>query len=332
MDGIEYHAETVTQDLLDRMLMIRSGQVRVWTLSWRDLDPEDRAYLNPLAEPALSPAKIGPLGRVLAAPAFALHADRVRGVQAESSLQALRRLLDSEMEGDVATRSILIRALVAMGRSLEQLPRQAAVSDEGREFLLTPGLAEHVGAGPVDLYMACTKISPSEWAETEEDIRLLLRAELPAPGEDPAAKALYTEAWRGLWRLVNLLQAVRGLHVELSGLDTLSPPDMTAGGGPTDADTAAWTEARALCDEDFHPLIDALIAAELPGPDHIGDDIVADGRVVGTMEFGWSGAQVGVIEQACEGSGWTLVPFDPDTDQIGETVTRILQAIQETKS
>lgn len=26
-----------------------------------------------------------------------------------------------------------------------------------------------------------------------------------------------------------------------------------------------------------------------------------------------------------------LVPFDPDADQIGETVTRILQAIQETK-
>src|SRR5690606_27545703 len=33
MDGIEYHAGTVAQDLLDRMLMIRSGQVRVWTLS-----------------------------------------------------------------------------------------------------------------------------------------------------------------------------------------------------------------------------------------------------------------------------------------------------------
>jgi len=310
----------------------QSGLVRVWTLSWRDLDPDDRAYLNPLAEPALSPAKIGPLGRVLAAPAFAAHADRVRGLQAEGSLQALRHILDGESEGDVATRSILIRAFVAMGRPLDQLPRQASVSDEGREFLLTPGLAEHVGAVPVDLYMACTKLSPAEWAGSDEDIRLLLRAELPTPGEDPAAKALYTEAWRGLWRLVNVLQGVRGLHVELNGLDTLSPPDMTSGGGPTDADSAAWTEARALCDEVFHPLIDALVAAELPGPDHIGDDVVADGRVVGTMEFGWSETWVGVIEQACQGSDWKLVPFDPDADQIGETVTRILQAIQETKS
>lgn len=332
MDGIEYHAETVAQDLLDRMLMIRSGQVRVWTLSWRDLDQEDRAYLNPLAEPALSPAKIGPLGRVLASPVFAAHADRVRGFQTESSLQALRHLLDGNTEGGVATRSILIRSFVAMGHPLHQLPRQASISDEGREFLLTPDLAEHIGAGSIDLYMACKKLSPAEWTGFDEDIRLLLRAELSAPSENPVAKVLYTEAWRGLWRLVNLLQGVRGFHVELSGLDTLSTPDMTPGNSPSDADSAAWMEARALCDEIFHPLIDALVAAELAGPDHIGDDIVKDGRVVGTMEFGWSENHVGVIEAPCEATDWRLVPFDPDTDQIGETVTKILQEIQEAKS
>jgi DEAD/DEAH box helicase domain-containing protein len=107
---------------------------------------------------------------------------------------------------------------------------------------------------------------------------------------------------------------------------------MSASGGPADADSAAWTEVRALCDEAFHPLIDALVAAEMPGPDHIGDDLIADGRVVGTMEFGWSGTRVGVIEEPCEVTGWRLVPFDPEADQIGETVTRILQAIQEMKS
>ncbi len=38
MDGIEYHAGTVAQDLLDRMLMIRSGQVRVESRSGWDVD------------------------------------------------------------------------------------------------------------------------------------------------------------------------------------------------------------------------------------------------------------------------------------------------------
>ena len=332
MDGIEYHADTVAQDLLDRMLMIRSGQVRAWTLSWRDLDPEDHSFLNPLAEPALSPEKAGRLGRVLAAPAFSALGDQIRGFQADSSLKGLRRLLDSGADEEIAIRSILTRAFVAVGRPLDQLPRQAALSEEGREFLLTPGLTEHVGTGAIDLYLACRQVSPADWVGSDEDIRLLLRAELPAPGEDPAAKALYTEAWRGLWRLVNLFQGARGLHVELKGLDTLSTPDMSASGGPADADSAAWTEVRALCDEAFHPLIDALVAAEMPGPDHIGDDLIADGRVVGTMEFGWSGTRVGVIEEPCEVTGWRLVPFDPEADQIGETVTSILQAIQEMKS
>ncbi|WP_412506107.1 DEAD/DEAH box helicase [Roseovarius sp. SYSU LYC5161] len=332
MDGIEYHAETVAQDLLDRMLMIRSGQVRVWALSWRDLDVEDKAYLNPLVEPALSPAKVGPLSSVLAAPAFSEKSKDIQAFQAESSFMAFKRVLDGNARDDVATRSVLARGLIAMGQPLDQLPRQAAMSEEGREFLRTPDLIEHVGAGPIDLYMACSKKSPTEWLGSDEDIRMLLRAELPAPGEDPASKAHYTEAWRGLWRLINMFQGVRGLHVELSGLDTLSPPDMTTGTGRTDADSAAWDEARALCDEDFHPLIDALVAAGLPGPDHIGDDLVTAQRVVGTIEFGWSATQVGVIEQPCQGSDWTLVSFDPQTDQLGETVTRILQAFQETNS
>ena len=332
MDGLEYHADTVAQDLLDRMSVIRSGQVRVWTLSWRDLDSEDKGYLNPLAEPALSHEKAGRLAKVLDAPALSTLAGQVRAFQKESSLEGLRRLLDGDTEEATPTRSILTRGLVLMGQPLEQLPRQASLSDAGREFLLTPGLTEHVGASVIDLYLACKKISLGEWDRTDNDIRLLLRAHLPAPGEDPAAKALFTEGWRGLWRLVNMFQDVRGLHVELSGLDILSPPDMTADPSASNADANAWLEARTLCDESFHPLIDALVAAEAPGPDHIGDDLTSEGRVVGTMEFGWSGIKVGVIEELCDVTGWRLIPFHPETDQIGETVTRILQAFQETNS
>jgi len=95
---------------------------------------------------------------------------------------------------------------------------------------------------------------------------------------------------------------------------------------------AAWEEARALCDDAFHPLIDALIAAETPGPDHFGDDLVVAGRVVGAMEFGWSDTQVAVAETVFEGVGWTLIRFDPETDQIGETVSKIITALQEART
>ena len=329
MDGLEYHADTVAQDLLDRMLMIRSGQVQVWTLAWADLDAENRSFLNPLAEPALSADKVGRLARVGAFPGFADKIEGVRALQGESSLEGFWRLLDCVADDGLPGRSILTRGFVATGRPLDQLPRQASLTEEGRQFLLTPGLTEHIGAGGLDLYLACKQISPTEWAGTDEDIRLLLRAELPDPGHEPAAKALYAEAWRGLWRIFNLFQGLRGFHVELAGLETLSPPDMSVGTEPTDADTEAWLEARALCDDLFHPLIDALVAAEVPGPDRFGDDLLVEGRVVGMMEFGWEGVGVAIAETPYEGGSWRLIPFDPESDPIGETVTRVIQALKE---
>jgi DEAD/DEAH box helicase domain-containing protein len=332
MDGIEYHAGSVAQDLLDRMLMIRSGQVRVWTLSWRDLDQHDRGYLNPLSENALGPQMTGPLGHALANPHFSAHAEAVRALQTVSTLDALKHLLDGDDEGETASRSVLVRGLVKGGRPLDQLPRHAALSETGRLFLASSEVAEHVGAGALDLYLACEKISPTQWAQSDKDIRLLLHAVLPDPGEVPAAKTLYTEAWRGLWRLVNLFQGARGLHVEFDGLDTLAPPDMLdpvehaeLGAG------AAWEEARALCDEAFYTLIDALIAAETPGPDRIGDDLLAGGRVIGMMEFGWADARVAVAEMALDEVGWVLIQFDPETDQVGETVSRVITALREAR-
>lgn len=308
--------------------MIRSGKLRVWTLAWNDLDEAPSTPLNPLAESSLGAEKIGRLGRVLAHPDFAPAAEAVKAFQTDTALEAFRRMLDGQTQDVDTAHSVLVRGLVAMGRGLDDLPRAAALSTEARLFLEAPGLTEHAGAGALDLYLACEKISPAQWLANSQDLRVLLRAELPAPGATPTAKLSYSEAWRGLWRVVNLFQGLRGFHVEIEGLDTLSPPDTSApapDGGPL-ADV--WAETRVLCDEAFHPLIDALIAAEAPGPDHIGDDLLAAGRVVGMMEFGWSAARVAVCEEDHEGTEWTLITFTPGADPVGEAVTGILQALE----
>ena len=334
MDGLQYHAATVAQDLLDRLSMIRSGAVRVWTLSWKDLDPDEGTVQNPLAEHSLGSQKVGALGRALAHPAFASLADAINTFRADSAFDALRRLLDGEAEQEKAARSVLIRSLVTTGRPLDQLPGSANLSEEGRGFLQIPGLAEHVGTDALDLYLACQQVSPTKWRETTRDLRLLLRAALPEPGDAPAPKSVYTDAWRGLWRLVNMFQDLRGFHVEIDGLDTLSPPDMSSDTDAPDGVGAAnaWSEARALCDEAFHALIDALVAAEAPGPDQFGNDLVSEGRVIGMIEFGWSAAGIAVAEEVHERVDWTLIRFDPDTDPVGETVTRVLQALEGAQS
>jgi DEAD/DEAH box helicase domain-containing protein len=335
MDGLQYHAATVTQDILDRMDMIRSGKVRVWTFGWKDLDADPGSPHNPLAESALAPQDNGRLGKVLANPDFAPLANAVRALQHDTTLGALRRVLDGETDQTMAARSVLLRSLIAMGRSLDDLPRVVALTAEGRQFLqMLPAeaLSGHAGAHALDLYLSCTRISPAEWRQNEGDLRVLLRGVLADPGEATAARAAYTDAWRGLWRIVNLFQELRGFHVEIEGLDTLLPPDMTARPEASDGglNAQAWTEARALCDEAFHSLIDALVAADVRGPDRFGDDLLVRGRVAGMMEFGWSGVKknVAVSAELHEDTGWTLVAFDPETDQISETVTRILQALE----
>src|SRR5262249_33917946 len=66
MDGLETHARTVADDLITRLLLIRSGHVRVWTLGWHDLDGGKEAPLvNPIAQSKLGPDFPGVLARVL---------------------------------------------------------------------------------------------------------------------------------------------------------------------------------------------------------------------------------------------------------------------------
>lgn len=329
MDGIEFHAETVAQDILDRMLMIRSGRVAVWSLSWWDLDGDAATFTNPIAEPALSPEKVGQLGRVLAVPQFAAYSENVSSIQVENSLDRLWRRLDGNWSKDEAARSILARALVGQGRPLFELPGNTNISEEGREFLLTPELSDHVSSDAMDLYISCDKLSLDAWTNTEDDIRILLRSELPPAGQDPASKAIFSNAWRGLWRLMNLFQPMKGLHVELKGLDTLSPPECRSDIQGEDNESAAWAEVRSLTDDAFHPLIDALIAANVSSPDHIGDDIIINGRVAGTMEFGWSQRRICVIDKVLTGSDWQLIAFDPDEQTVSEAIAQILGALGE---
>jgi DEAD/DEAH box helicase domain-containing protein len=188
----------------------------------------------------------------------------------------------------MAARSVLLRSLIAMGRPLDDLPRAVTLTAEGRQFLQMPPAEArygHTGAHALDLYLSCTRISPAEWRQNDGDLRVLLRGVLADPGEATAARAAYADAWRGLRRIVNFFQELRGFHVEIEGLDTLLPPDMTARPEASDGglNAQAWTEARALCDEAFHSLIDALVAADVRGPDRFGDDLLVGGRVAGMI-------------------------------------------------
>ena len=220
MDGLKTHAETVADDLTTRLLLIRSGHMRVWTLGWHDLDAERESEVpNPLAEARLGPAFAGLIAKVLSTTGRADLVEGIAFVQRSASLEGLLSCIRDPEINLVPAVSILTRMMISRGRPLEELPRIASVTEDGRLFLEEGEMFGHAGDRTLDVYLASGKRSPQIWADEIDDCRILLRGTLPKVAGDPGATPGYSDAWRGLWRIVNLFQDVPGFHVEFEGLE-----------------------------------------------------------------------------------------------------------------
>ena len=169
--------------------------------------------------------------------------------------------------------------------------------------------------------------APTEWRNNIDDCRILLRGTLPDVSGDKTIAPGYSEAWRGLWRLINFLQDLPGFHVEFEGLDTLEAPDVSrVGTAPIDG---AWLEILTLAGEGFRPLVEALQAADAAVPDLQGADVTHHGEVVGMIELGWSNARLAICEQTFDAPDWDLVVFDPQAGQsVAEVVAMVLRKIR----
>jgi len=330
MDGLKYHAETVADDLTDRLLMMRSGQVRVWTLGWHDLDAtSDAAIPNPVSETRLGTKHSGIMAKLLALPIMSDLAEGIGLLQSSSSLDGLFSfLLSADQNLDDAV-SILIRTMVGNGRDIAELPRIDSVSDDGRLFVEEGDGFGHANDQNIDLYLGVKKRAVSEWRATTDDCRILMRGALPSVTGDPADTPGYSDAWRGLWRLVNLMQDLPGFHIEFEGVDTLSAPDLSATRkGPEDD---AWLALMTLADDGFKPLLEALMAAEVAVPDMIGADLTgADGAVIGMVEVAWSDVRLAINEDDFETADWNIVKFDPEAGQsVMAIVSIVLKKFEE---
>lgn len=324
MDGLKYHANTVVEDLTTRLLLMRSGYARVWTLGWNDLEQSGTLPPNPLSEARLGATQAGILAKVLARDDMPGLKAEVDLLQSRSSLEGLFHFLSHPESACAAAASVLIRTIVGPGRDIASLPRINSVSDGGRQFLEESGLFGHVVDRNLDVYLSVEKRMPAEWRNSIDDCRVVLRGTLPDGLGNKTIVPGYSEAWRGLWRLINFLQDLPGFHVEFEGLDTLEAPDVSrVGASPIDA---AWLEILTLAGEGFRPLVEALQAAEADVPDLQGADVTSHGEVVGMLELGWSNARLAICEQAFDAPDWDLVVFDPRAGQsVSEVVAIVLR-------
>lgn len=327
IDQSEYHAMSTDKDIMDCIELIRSGALYVFNLPCRELEFEERVSSPPLSKIARGSVLVERLERILAQPQFAPHANGSTELLTGSSLQGLKCLLDGVAPDAGKLQTALIRVLVETGQPLEYLPVFSELSEAGQRFLAGPGLAERIGEDSIVLYLACAQNTSSDLRHTEAELRVLLRADLLEPGSSLLVRRDSPNTYQDLWRLVHLFQGLRGFHLEICGRDLLPPPVMSDTSARTDAPVAAWRQAQALSDVQYHPLIAALIAADAPAPDRFGDDLVLAGRVVGRMEFGWSDASVAVSNQIYNDTTWRLIRHDPKRASVEETVSGILAVL-----
>ena len=335
MDGLEFHSETVDQDLIDRIAMIRSGKVRVWTLGWEDIGNSQKGLVeNPLSEGALGATHAGMLARALTSSAMAPFEEGITALSEGTAFDGLIAALTNFGWTLEPAASILLRLIVAKGSDLQLLPRISNLTADSLAFLEGAALNGFTSSRHIDCYLGVDQQYPNEWPGGANAIRVLVRGRLPALAPNSPATSDFVEAWRGLWRLVNLLQELRGFHVEFPGVDTIEAPSMES-----KEDTAfesAWEVATQDVDPLFGRLVMALIGANVAPPDAIGLDLVAFGEVVGMAELAWSAANVAVSEQSFEVPGWTIIEFDPGNvdgsgssrQPISTIVSKIIEAIE----
>ena len=293
-DGIKYHADSVTKDILDRMEMIRSGEVMVWSLAWHDLQPKSKKpFSNPLAPEAMKPESVGSLGRVLSH--FKDHEARIKQAQISGSFELLRETLQSPHAFDAAA-GILLRGIVGQGHPPDTVQAFNELRPENADWLKSNPLGQSCHGSKLDLCVSLERVQPAEFERAFDDIRVLIKfSHSPVQNEAEITDG-FVEAFRGLWKSVNLLQTLNGLHIEFPGLDTLDlPMSKTDELGDAEIDIA-WAEVRVEVLDEYKPLIDALIAAQVEVPDAIGEEIMDGNRVLGGAEIGWTSEGIWVTD------------------------------------
>ena len=325
-DGIRYHADTLHKDILDRLQMIRSKEVIVWTLAWHDLSKDQvNTFSNPLSQEALKPISMDSLDMARSLSLFEKYTALMEQVQADGSFQLLKQTLQNPEVLKVPT-AILIRGIVGNHPVRDALQRLKILRNANADWLGANEFLQTTLGDQLDLYLSVSRVTPKEFIHKFDDIRTLIRFQPQIPLEVSEISCDFIKVFRGFWRCVNLLQTFNGLQIEFPGLDTLALPFSTDTDYSDAVVDSAWNEVCAEALEEFLPLINALIAAEVEAPDAIGEEILDDNRVLGSAELGWTSQDVWVTDDDTMKKGNVIV-WDRDHRNIVTVVDEIISQL-----
>lgn len=340
-DGFLYHKDIVTDDTIKREAIRRSGNFRVWSLSFKDVQSVFAPQVDYFTE-TLEAEKM-PSGKTMYQNTVKkLKADKIEPVKM-SSFDLLFEYLkcpDGEMifkaHAYAYALSLLDPKLIQNSVAFSNWKLVVDAVNEQTHFTD----AEYVFPGT--FY--------GSWIPRNNNAHLaiyagILASEVKKNGDVAVCAVLndekdrrtdkYEQEWNGLWRFHNLMQfSEKFISVASTGMtrmDYMALP--VAGAADVDMTTdtvvvdSVWDNIKSiLFDDDAKSFVDVVKNMGIPVPDedHIGYEVEGnDGEVIATVEIAWPDRKIGFMtaeqiedRSVLEDLGWKIMTLMDAADAI----------------
>lgn len=331
-DGFLYHKDIVSDDTIKREAIRRSGNFRVWSLSFKDVQsvlfaPQGDFYTATLEAEKMPSGKMMYQNMIKKQKADAIEPAKL------SSFDLLLEYLklpeaESVFKGQACAYSLSLLEPAQMNNNLAFNNWETSVKAVNDQTHFTN----------VDFAFPGTIFG--SWIPRSSNAHLtihsgILAAELKKEGAVAVCAVLndekdcrtdkYEQEWNGFWRFNNLMQFAETFiavsSVGISHMDYLALPAVCA-----DSDVAAmmsevddaWSAIKELLfDDDAKKFVELAKDADVPAPDedNVGYEVEGDdGDVIATVEIAWPDRRVGfmtaeqtVDKEKLEQVGWKIL-------------------------
>jgi DEAD/DEAH box helicase domain-containing protein len=316
LDGWQFHAHSVPDDLALRQKIVRSGKLLVWSATWDDVaTPPDNGkpkhYWEP--QPVLHPN----IPEVMAD-------GETRAMDAQSYVdkapfdQWLAFLAEPEVwkwqtRAVTFAMSWFMQGLTKDRANVATMVEELAGGEARKTFADTEvetfcaKLAD-LNNGVIAVAIPKTMLNtprPLAWPEAQ-DVTVVLGFEHRAAKSEGAKKS-----WNGALRLLNLLQFLPFFYVGCP--DSIAPDAALRIRVVSEPDV--WSDVEDVVLGDLLPLVRELRRRGAPAPEALYEAAGSDGGVFGTFEIAWPDKRIGIVLDKALASafpGWTVRVFDRD--------------------
>lgn len=336
-DGFTYHKDEVADDTLKREAIHRSGNFRVWSLSYKDVQ-EAFAKQDPYATQTLDANKMplvkGYNMQMKKYPGNHLSPEKMTALELLLQYLSLPKA-ESEFQQQANAYAAALLNPQQMRMEIEfnswqqkvnHICEETHFSDIQFAFRETIFGQWHPNSKEAQAAVSC--LAGIDMKEKSTVVAAILE---DRPELRPEAQ--YEAEWNGLWHFCNVMQFAntfiavteRGLEQEVYLALNIPNSAADTDGEADEADEGGWDnvlqQLSEFADEGELAFVHTLQQAGVPVPDVIMEDLMDGDTVIDNVELGWSQLKCAFILQECdearhnvEQAGWQV--FDETTEDV----------------